>query len=182
MAAGPARSLGDWLEFTVGVGFPVYSTFKAIEQHEQQEQEQWLMYWGVYGCFHVVEVFSDKLLFWFPHYHLAKLAFLIWLQLPISNGARHCFMRFMRPFCLRHQNRLDSIVDGTRNEINKFVVAHQQEIQFVHNAAHKLITTVQQNIMGNGSSDQPAPDSRPRRALDSAPSDADTFTDDEHEQ
>ncbi|MCO5587805.1 hypothetical protein L7F22_041757 [Adiantum nelumboides] len=136
----------------------------------------------VYGCFHVVESFSDKLLFWFPHYHLAKLAFLVWLQLPISNGARHCFMRFMRPFCLKHQNRLDSIVDGTRNEINKFVVAHQQEIQFVQNVAHKLITTVQQNITGGGLSDQPASDSRPQRSLDSAPSDADTFTDDEHEQ
>lgn len=167
----------------VGVGFPVYSTFKALEQHDQEEQEQWLIYWAVYGCFHVTEIFSDKLLSWFPYYHHAKLAFLIWLQLPISNGARHCFMRFVRPFFLKHQSRLDLIVDGTRNEINKFVVSHQQEIQLVQNAAHKLVTSVQQNFRGDGSSNQPGPGGGPSRAIEGDRSDADTWSDDdEHDQ
>lgn len=166
-----------------GVGFPVYSTFKALEQHDQQEQEQWLIYWAVYGCFHVTEIFADKLLSWFPYYHHAKLAFLIWLQLPISNGARHCFMRYVRPFFLKHQSRLDSIVDGTRNEINKFVVSHQQEIQLVQTAAHKLVTSVQQSFCGDGSSNQPGSAGQgPTRGIEGAPTDADTWSDDEEHQ
>lgn len=124
----------------VGVGFPVYSTFKAIEQKDSQEQEQWLVYWAVYGCFSVSEVFSDKLLSWFPYYYHAKLVVLIWLQLPISNGARHCFMNYLRPFFLKHQTKLDWVVDGARNEITKVLLSHKQEIQFVQNGFHKLLT------------------------------------------
>lgn len=159
----------------VGIGFPVYSTFKALEQNNQREQEQWLIYWAVYGCFHVAEIFSDKVLSWFPYYHHAKLAFLIWLQLPISNGARHCFMRYVRPFLLKHQGQLDSIVDGTRNEISKFIVSHHQEIQFIQNAAHKLMMSVQ-SICGTSSSNHPGSDG-PAPAIENMPSDVDTLND-----
>lgn len=124
----------------VGVGLPVYSTFNAIERKDAQEQEQWLVYWSVYGCFSAAEVFSDKLLSWFPYYFHAKLVFLTWLQLPISNGARHCFMSYLRPFLLKHKDILDCIVDGARNHITKFILSHQQEIQFVKAMFHRLMT------------------------------------------
>lgn len=123
----------------VGVGLPVYSTFNAIERKDPQEQEQWLVYWAVYGCFSAAEIFSDKLLSWFPYYYHAKLVFLTWLQLPISNGARHCFVSYLRPFLLRHKEKLDYIVDGARNHITKFVLSHQQEIQFFKVAFHRLM-------------------------------------------
>jgi succinate dehydrogenase/fumarate reductase cytochrome b subunit len=30
----------------VGIGFPVYSTHKAIESQNHVEQEEWLVYWA----------------------------------------------------------------------------------------------------------------------------------------
>ncbi|XP_064945510.1 HVA22-like protein k isoform X2 [Musa acuminata AAA Group] len=67
---------------TIGIGLPVYSTFKAIENKNGNEQEKWLLYWAVYGSFSLVEVLSDKFLYWCPFYYHIKFAFLVWLQLP----------------------------------------------------------------------------------------------------
>ncbi|XP_065874590.1 HVA22-like protein k isoform X4 [Euphorbia lathyris] len=67
---------------TVGVVLPVYSTFKAIEGKNQNEQQKWLIYWAAYGSLSLVEVFADKLLSWVPMYYHVKFAFLVWLQLP----------------------------------------------------------------------------------------------------
>ncbi|KAF3683384.1 HVA22-like protein k [Capsicum annuum] len=67
---------------SVGIVLPVYSTFKAIEMGDQNEQRKWLLYWAVYGSFSIVEAFTDKFLYWFPLYYHVKLAFLVWLQLP----------------------------------------------------------------------------------------------------
>ncbi|KAK1317769.1 HVA22-like protein k [Acorus calamus] len=31
---------------SVGIAYPVYSTFKAIENKDQSEQQRWLLYWA----------------------------------------------------------------------------------------------------------------------------------------
>jgi receptor expression-enhancing protein 5/6 len=101
----------------VGIGFPVYSTHKAIERKSPAEQERWLVYWAVYGCFSVAEVFSDQLLSWCPFYYHVKFVFLVWLQLPSSSGSQQLYISLLRPILLKHQAKLDRIVDGTRNEM-----------------------------------------------------------------
>ncbi|KAK4345391.1 hypothetical protein RND71_035567 [Anisodus tanguticus] len=71
---------------SVGVALPVYSTFKAIEGRDENEQEKWLLYWAAYGSFSIVELFTDKFLHWFPLYYHTKFAFLVWLQLPTTDS------------------------------------------------------------------------------------------------
>ncbi|MED6124080.1 hypothetical protein PIB30_055738 [Stylosanthes scabra] len=39
----------------------------------------------LYGSFSLIEVFTDKLISWFPMYYHMKFAFLVWLQLPSTN-------------------------------------------------------------------------------------------------
>jgi len=39
-------SISGFSSCTVGIAFPVYSTFKAIEKKDQSEQERWLLYWA----------------------------------------------------------------------------------------------------------------------------------------
>eukprot|EP00246_Nothoceros_aenigmaticus_P003675 TRINITY_DN14853_c0_g1_i1.p1 TRINITY_DN14853_c0_g1~~TRINITY_DN14853_c0_g1_i1.p1 ORF type:complete len:223 (+),score=38.96 TRINITY_DN14853_c0_g1_i1:32-700(+) len=126
----------------VGIGFPVYSTFKAIEGKERKEQEKWLVYWAAFGCFSVAEIFADKLLSWFPLYYHAKFIFLIWLQLPNNYGARKVYISLLRPLLIKHQTRLDRIVDGTRDDMNKFIVRHQPEIEAVKRTTCKIAVSV----------------------------------------
>ncbi|KVI10779.1 Carbohydrate kinase PfkB [Cynara cardunculus var. scolymus] len=95
---------------SVGVVLPVYSTFKAIETNNQDDQQKWLLYWAAYGTFSVAEIFADRIIYWFPLYHHMKFAFLVWLQLPTTNGAKQLYMSHLRPFLLRHQANLDQLV------------------------------------------------------------------------
>jgi len=82
---------------SIGIGLPVYSTFKAIESRDQNEQQKWLIYWAAYGSFSLVEVFTDKLISWFPMYYHVKFAFLVWLQLPTIEGAKQIYSNHLRP-------------------------------------------------------------------------------------
>ncbi|OWM74532.1 hypothetical protein CDL15_Pgr005111 [Punica granatum] len=124
---------------SVGIAFPVYSTFKAIERRDENERQKWLLYWAAYGSFSLVEVFTDKLISWFPFYYHVKFAFLVWLQLPTIDGAKQLYLNHLRPFLLRHQARIDRVVDFTYSEMIKLVIAHQAEIQYARTLIMKLL-------------------------------------------
>uniref|UniRef100_A0A7N0T0F5 HVA22-like protein n=1 Tax=Kalanchoe fedtschenkoi TaxID=63787 RepID=A0A7N0T0F5_KALFE len=127
---------------SIGVGLPVYSTFKAIEKKDQAEQQKWLLYWAAHGSFSLVEAFADKILSWFPLYYHAKFAFLVWLQLPTVEGSRLLYNNYLRPFFLRHQARLDNLTGLIYSEIVKFAVAHQGDIQFAKKLFWKMWSSV----------------------------------------
>ncbi|KAK9074039.1 hypothetical protein SSX86_006634 [Deinandra increscens subsp. villosa] len=146
---------------SIGVALPVYSTFKAVETKDQNEQQKWLLYWAVYGSFSVGEIFADKFISWFPLYYHMKLAFLVWLQLPTTNGAKQLYMNHLRPFFLRHQARLDQIAGLFYSEAGKFISAHQGEFQFIKTIMMKILMSVKQLVNGSG---QPAT-TQERRAI-----------------
>ncbi|KAF7126866.1 hypothetical protein RHSIM_Rhsim11G0174000 [Rhododendron simsii] len=131
---------------SVGIVLPVYSTFKALESRNQDEQQRWLLYWAAYGSFSIAEVFTDKFLSWFPLYYHMKLAFLVWLQLPSVDGAKQLYMNHLRPFLLRHQARLDQIVGCLYSEMTKFVSAHQGGLQFAKTLLMKILGTATQVV------------------------------------
>ncbi|XP_010254920.1 PREDICTED: HVA22-like protein k [Nelumbo nucifera] len=131
---------------SVGVVLPVYSTFKAIEKKDQNEQQRWLLYWAAYGSFSLAEIFADKIISWFPLYYHMKFAFLVWLQLPYSNGARHLYANHLRPFLLRRQAIFDYVVDFTYGEMAKFFSAHQAEFQFMRTFLIKFMGSANQVV------------------------------------
>jgi len=66
----------------LGMAYPVYASFKAIESADATDDTQWLTYWVVYGCFSLLECFLDTVLFWFPFYFTFKVGALAFLQAP----------------------------------------------------------------------------------------------------
>ncbi|XP_061749845.1 receptor expression-enhancing protein 6-like isoform X2 [Nerophis ophidion] len=95
----------------IGFVYPAYFSIKAIESTVKEDDTQWLTYWVVYGLFSVVEAFSDIFLFWFPFYYAGKCAFLIWCMSPVTwNGSDILYKRVIRPFFLKHQAAMDSVV------------------------------------------------------------------------
>lgn len=133
---------------SVGVVLPVYSTFKAIERKDPDEQQRCLVYWAAYGSFTVAEMITDKLIYWFPLYYHMKFAFLVWLQLPSTNGATQLYMNHLRPFFLRHQAKLDYILGLMYGEMVKFAVVHQAEFQFVKKSIVNIVEAVKQVLRG----------------------------------
>ncbi|KAF3845234.1 hypothetical protein F7725_008397 [Dissostichus mawsoni] len=86
-------------------------SIKAIESNVKEDDTQWLTYWVVYGLFSIVEAFSDIFLFWFPFYYASKCLFLIWCMAPVTwNGSDMLYKRVIRPFFLKHQAAMDTMV------------------------------------------------------------------------
>ncbi|KAL2927488.1 HVA22-like protein k [Bienertia sinuspersici] len=133
---------------SVGVIMPVYTTFKAVERKDPDEQHKCLVYWAAYGTFTVAEMITDKLIHWFPFYYHMKFAFLVWLQLPSTNGAEQLYTNHLRPFLLRHQAKLDYIVGLLYGEMAKFATVHQAELQFVKKIIASVVEAANQMVRG----------------------------------
>ncbi|XP_054787485.1 HVA22-like protein k [Prosopis cineraria] len=131
---------------SAGLVLPVYCTFKAIENKDQNEQQRWLTYWAAYGSFSVVEMFAEKVLSWIPLYYHMKFAFLVWLQLPTVNGARQLYESNLRPFLLKHRARMDQIVEFIYGEMGKFISAHQAEFLIARSLLTKVVVTANEMI------------------------------------
>ncbi|XP_006657857.1 HVA22-like protein k [Oryza brachyantha] len=132
----------------IGVGLPVYSTFRAIEKKDQREKERWLLYWAAYGSFSIAEVFADQILSSVPLYYHVKLAILVWLQFPSNCGAKYVYGRYVRPFFLKHQTKIDRILNILSKELTKFVSSHEDEIHFIENMAARGASTANYIING----------------------------------
>lgn len=91
----------------VGFLYPLYMSFRALEDPEMLGLKQWLMYWVVYGVFNMSENISDKLLNWIPFYYPLKLCFLLWCFLPRFNGATVIFQKVMRPLLATHEQAIE---------------------------------------------------------------------------
>ncbi|KAJ9170836.1 hypothetical protein P3X46_018906 [Hevea brasiliensis] len=133
---------------SVGVILPVYSTFKAIERKDQNEQQKWLIYWAAYGSLSLVEAFSDKLLSWVPMYYHVKFAFLVWLQLPSTEGAMYLYRNHLRPFFSRHQARVDLLMGFAYGEMAKIVSTHRAEIEYARAIILKIMGSADQTSKG----------------------------------
>ncbi|GAB0205455.1 receptor expression-enhancing protein 5 [Grus japonensis] len=94
-----------------------WKKIKAIESPNKDDDTQWLTYWVVYGVFSIVEFFSDIFLSWFPFYYMLKCGFLLWCMAPSpSNGAEFLYHRIIRPFFLKHEAQLDSVVKDLKDK------------------------------------------------------------------
>jgi hypothetical protein len=87
MAFKPLALLCKPIAVTVGFIYPAYASYKALESKSPHAAAQWLTYWVVFSLFTVLEYFADWLISWLPLYYLLKLAFILWLQLPQTQGA-----------------------------------------------------------------------------------------------
>ncbi|KAI1891885.1 hypothetical protein AGOR_G00148330 [Albula goreensis] len=95
----------------IGFVYPAYYSIKAIESTNKDDDTKWLTYWVVYGVFSVGEFFSDIFLYWCPFYYVGKCLFLLWCMAPVTwNGSQVLYTRVVRPFFLKHEAAVDSVV------------------------------------------------------------------------
>ncbi|CAN0889129.1 HVA22-like protein k [Linum grandiflorum] len=154
---------------SVGIALPVYSTFKAIERDDRDEQRKCLVYWAAFGAFSVAEVFTDKILSWFPMYYHVKFAFLVWLQLPSANGAAQLYSNYLRPFLLKHQARLDHITEMVNSIMANFIAAGEEKFRLATTVFLKTLALVRETIHPV----ERRTDCPDKRAEDSQPDDED---------
>ncbi|KAK9176965.1 hypothetical protein WN944_028984 [Citrus x changshan-huyou] len=63
-----------------------------------------------------------------------------------GEGAKYLYMSRLRPFLLRHQARLDQILESVNGEMSQFVSDHQVEFRFVRTLFMKIVALVNQTV------------------------------------
>jgi len=83
---------------------------------EKDDDTKWLTYWVVYSVFHLLEFFTDIFFFWVPFYWFFKCVFLVYCFAPIANnGSVVIYYKFVRPFILRHESKIDAGLNKARD-------------------------------------------------------------------
>ncbi|KAK2823582.1 hypothetical protein Q7C36_020182 [Tachysurus vachellii] len=104
----------------IGFVYPAYISIKAIESTDKDDDTKWLTYWVVYGVFSVAEFFADIFLSWFPFYYIGKCVFLVWCMAPTpSNGSIQIYTRIIRPFFLKNEAKIDTVVKDIKDKASE---------------------------------------------------------------
>ncbi|XP_022751371.1 HVA22-like protein k isoform X2 [Durio zibethinus] len=74
----------------------------------------------------------------FPYYYHFKFAFLVWLQLPSTEGAKQIYKNHLRPFLLKHQAGVDQLMGFACAEMARFISTRPEEYQFVRTMLKKI--------------------------------------------
>lgn len=80
------------LASVLGIIYPAYASFKALESKETiADDQRWLTYWVVYAVVAVFEDYGEQVVGWVPLYYELKLMLFIWLVLPQTRGSLYVY-------------------------------------------------------------------------------------------
>mmetsp|Transcript_5458 Transcript_5458/g.19222 ORF Transcript_5458/g.19222 Transcript_5458/m.19222 type:complete len:140 (-) Transcript_5458:1377-1796(-) len=95
-----------------GTLYPCYASYKALQTNAPESSVKWLTYWIVYGFIGLAELVLSPLIYLFPvTYYTIKLVFVIWLQVPKTDGATKVYNMYMMPFFKKHEVRIDAALE-----------------------------------------------------------------------
>ena len=98
----------DLITDLIGMFYPMYMSFKALETKGGDDDKLWLTYWVIFAIYKVVDDWAGLLFFWVPFYYPIKLAFLIFLFAPQTKGAIKLYDTVIRPFVIKHQEKIEA--------------------------------------------------------------------------
>ena len=101
----------------IGVAYPVFMSFHALESHGADDDKQWLTYWVVFGLFSLTDQCAGFILHFIPFYYVLKVATLIWLFHPAFLGASYVYREFIQPYAGHIEALNKSINESIDNTI-----------------------------------------------------------------
>ena len=93
----------------VGVFYPAFQSFKALESDKSVDDKKWLTYWCIFSIFSVLDQFANMILVWVPFYFFFKLCFLIYLFLPYTDGASKMYISYLLPVYERYHSKIEEL-------------------------------------------------------------------------
>lgn len=111
---------GELVCTVVGTLYPMYASFKALEDRESENAEQvhrWMRYWTTYGALTLGELVAYRFLVWVPFYHLLRIAIVVWLFLPATCGADKVYNWVVRPLLSKYRQKIDEALARSADEV-----------------------------------------------------------------
>ena len=93
----------------IGVAYPAFMSFLALESEGKDDDKQWLTYWVCFGAFNIIDQFAGIILSFIPFYFFLKLGFLVYLFHPATLGATQVYQSFILPRVQEYQHQLEAL-------------------------------------------------------------------------
>jgi len=103
----------------IGVAYPAFMSFIALESDGTDDDKQWLTYWVCFGAFNIVDQFAGIILQFIPFYYFLKLGFLVYLFHPSTMGATTVYNNFILPYMNEYEGRLKEVEQNMKQQFSK---------------------------------------------------------------
>jgi len=103
----------------IGVAYPAFMSFLALESEGLDDDKQWLTYWVCFGAFNIVDQFAGIILSFIPFYFFLKLGFLVYLFHPSTLGATQVFNSVILPRMKEYQHHIDALEKQAHEMVKK---------------------------------------------------------------
>jgi len=108
---------GEIIGAVAGYAYPLFASFKALEDNQLEEVSDWLVYWVSFAVFSLMENLLYRMLSIIPLYHIARLIFIVWLFLPGVFGAQYIFAWLVAPLLRRYRSNIDLALQCADKEL-----------------------------------------------------------------
>ncbi|EOA21697.1 hypothetical protein CARUB_v10002123mg [Capsella rubella] len=120
--------LGDFITriiiLLVGYAYPAYGCYKSVEKKklEIHELRYWCKYWILVGLLTVFERIGDIIVSWLPLYGEIKIALLIYLWYPKSQGISYVYEVLLCPYMSKHELDIDKGISVLKSRGHYLIV------------------------------------------------------------
>ena len=108
-----------YITTTIGVLYPAFMSFVALESAGAEDDKMWLTYWVVYGTFQIIDEFGSIILSLIPFYFFLKLVFLVWMMHPATCGARWIYDNYLSNFVKQYRAQIEAQLDKIEKDIGQ---------------------------------------------------------------
>lgn len=108
---------GELVCMIVGLLYPTYGSFKALENGQHDEVIQWLKYWTTYSALSLMENVFYRFLAWVPFYHILRIVAVLWLFVPSLRGADIVYAWLVGPVLRRYSPNIDAALTRSAEEV-----------------------------------------------------------------
>ena len=95
-----------YITVLLGVAYPAFMSFLALESEETDDDKQWLTYWVIFGLFNIIDQWSGFILHFIPFYFVIKLCFLVFLFHPSTMGATMIYNAYVLPTMQKYEDQI----------------------------------------------------------------------------
>lgn len=96
-----------FLYYTLCVAYPIYMTFKSVEDTDTEKQNHWLSYWVIFSVLLATDRVVSVFLSIIPMYGLIKVAIHIWMFSEKWKGAYYIYQKALHPIFKKYESELD---------------------------------------------------------------------------
>ena len=105
----------------VGLLYPAFQSFKAIESTNKDDDKLWLTYWVVFSVLMTFDSIFKILLSFLPMYYLIKTVGLVALFHPSVQGAKILYDKVIGPNLRKYEGTFDQALSDAKKKINNIV-------------------------------------------------------------